>query len=100
LRASAPTIHIMKTRVNAEVAPIVGSQKQSQELVMSMMSDYESEPDKLWRSNIFGKSFSDLVNEGLVTKMNTLPDDARKKLRETVERMINEGCSGLICLIL
>ena len=100
LRASAPAIHIMKTRVNAEVAPIVGSQKQSQELVMAMMSDYETEPDKLWRSNIFGKSLSDLVNEGLVTKMNTLPDDARKKLRETVERMINEGCSGLICFIL
>ncbi|MCR5816836.1 MAG: stage IV sporulation protein A [Ruminococcus sp.] len=100
LRASAPAIHIMKTKVNAEVAPIVGSQKQSQELVMAMMSDYETEPDKLWQSNIFGKSLHELVNEGLITKMNTLPDDARRKLRETVERMINEGCSGLICFIL
>ena len=100
LKASAPAIHIMKTTVNAEVAPIVGSQKQSQELVMYMMSDYENEPEKIWQSNIFGKSLHELVNEGLITKMNTLPDDARRKLRETVERMINEGCSGLICFIL
>ena len=100
LRAAAPAIHIMKTTVNAEVAPIVGSQKQSQELVMYMMSDYENEPDKIWQSNIFGKSLHELVNEGLAAKMNKLPDDARRKLRETVERMINEGCSGLICFIL
>ena len=100
LKAAAPAIHIMKTTVNAEVAPIVGSQKQSQELADAMTSDYETDPDKLWQSNIFGKSLHELVNEGLVTKMNTLPDDARRKLRETVERMINEGCSGLICFIL
>ena len=100
LKAAAPAIHIMKTTVNAEVAPIVGSQKQSQELAEAMMSDYETDPDKLWQSNIFGKSLHELVNEGLITKMNTLPDDARRKLRETVERMINEGCSGLICFIL
>ena len=67
---------------------------------MYMMSDYENEPEKIWQSNIFGKSLHELVNEGLITKMNTLPDDARRKLRETVERMINEGCSGLICFIL
>lgn len=100
LRAAAPAIHIMKTTVNAEVAPIVGSQKQSQELVMYMMSDFENDPEKIWQSNIFGKSLHELVNEGLTAKMNKLPQDARRKLRETVERMINEGCSGLICFIL
>ena len=100
LKASAPAIHIMKTTVNAEVAPIVGSQKQSQELAHTMASDYEDDPDKIWQSNILGKSLHELVNEGLINKMNTLPPDARKKLRETVERMINEGCSGLICFIL
>lgn len=100
LKASAPAIHIMKTTVNAEVAPIVGSQKQSQELAVTMKSDYDDDPDKIWQSNILGKSLHELVNEGLVNKMNTLPPDARRKLRETVERMINEGCSGLICFIL
>ena len=67
---------------------------------MYMMSDFENSPDKIWESNIFGKSLHELVSEGLYTKLSKLPDDARMRLKETIERMINEGCSGLICLIL
>ncbi|ADU23142.1 stage IV sporulation protein A [Ruminococcus albus] len=100
LKAQAPAVHLIRTEINTEVAPIVGSEKQSEELVMYMMSDFEKEPDKIWGSNIFGKSLHELVSEGLYTKLSKLPDDARMRLKETVERMINEGCSGLICLIL
>ena len=100
LRAQAPAVHLVRTTVRTEVAPIVGSEKQSEELVLYMMSDFESEPEKIWESNILGKSLHDLVTEGLSAKLSRLPDEARSRLRETIERMINEGCSGLICLIL
>ena len=100
LKASAPAVHLLKTSINTEVAPIVGSEKQSEELVLYMLNDFEDSPDKIWSSNIFGKSLHELVNEGLHAKMSKLPSDARNRLRETIERMINEGCSGLICFIL
>lgn len=100
LKAQAPAVHMVKTSINTEIAPIVGSERQSEELVMYMMSDFESSPEKIWDSNIFGKSLHELVSEGLYTKLGKLPEDARMRLRETIERMINEGCSGLICLIL
>ena len=90
----------MKTQIKTEVAPIVGSEKQSEELVMSLMADFDSSPEKIWESNIFGKSLHELVSEGLNAKLAKLPADARMKLCETLSRMINEGCSGLICLIL
>ena len=100
LKAQAPAVHLVRTDINTEVAPIVGTEKQSEELVMYMMSDFEKDPDKIWESNIFGKSLHELVSEGLYTKLSKLPDDARMRLKETIGRMINEGCSGLICLIL
>lgn len=100
LKATAPAVHLVKTMINTEVAPIVGSEKQSEELVLYMMSDFENSPEKIWESNIFGKSLHELVSEGLHTKLAKLPDEARMRLKETIERMINEGCSGLICLIL
>lgn len=100
LKATAPSIHMMKATINTEVAPIVGSEKQSEELVLYMLNDFEESPQKIWESNIFGKSLHELVNEGLHAKLAKLPDDARMRLRETIERMINEGCSGLICFIL
>jgi stage IV sporulation protein A len=100
LRATAPSIHLMKTQIRTEVAPIVGSEKQSEDLVMSLMSDFDSAPEKIWESNIFGKSLHELVSEGLNAKLAKLPNEARMKLCETLARMINEGCSGLICLIL
>lgn len=100
LKASAPSIHLMKANITTEVTPIVGSEKQSEELVMSMMSDFADDPIKIWDSNIFGKSLNELVNEGLHAKLAKLPDDARQRLSQTLERVINEGCSGLICIIL
>ena len=90
----------MKATINTEVAPIVGSEKQSEELVMYLLKEFEDAPHKIWESNIFGKSLDDLVNEGLHTKLHHMPVEARLKLQETLERIINEGCSGLICFIL
>ncbi len=100
LKASAPSIHMMKANIAAEVNPIVGSEKQSEELVMYLLKEFEESPQKIWESNIFGKSLHELVNEGLRNKLYHMPQDARLKLQETIERIINEGCSGLICIIL
>lgn len=100
LRASAPSIHMMKTTINTEVTPIVGSEQQSEELVSFLLKEFEENPIKIWGTNIFGKSLHELVNEGLHNKLNRMPDDARNKMKETIERIINEGCNGLICIIL
>lgn len=100
LRASAPSIHMMKTQIQTEVTPIVGSEQQSEELVMYLLREFEENPAKIWESNIFGKSLHELVNEDLHNKLYRMPPDARGKIKETVERVINEGCNGLICIIL
>lgn len=100
LRASAPSIHLMKADITTEVSPIVGSEKQSEDLVMYLLSGFEEDPVKIWDSNIFGKSLHDLVNEGLHTKLSRMPIDARQRVQETVERVINEGCNGLVCILL
>ena len=100
LKAEAPSIHMMKANIKTEVSPIVGTEKQSEELVMYLLNDFEESPEKLWESNIFGKSLHELVNEGLHNKLYHMPSDARLKMQETIERIINEGCSGLICIIL
>ncbi len=99
LRAEAPSIHMMKATIATEVSPIVGSEKQSEELVSYLLREFEESPAKIWESNIFGTSLYGLVNEGLHSKLYRMPTDARLKLKETVERIINEGCSGLICII-
>ena len=100
LKAEAPSIHMMKASITTEVSPIVGSEKQSEELVMYLLNDFEENPQKIWESNIFGKSLHELVNEGLHNKLYRMPADARMKLQETVEKIINEGCNGLICIII
>lgn len=100
LKASAPSVHMMKANITTEVAPIVGSESQSEELIMYLLKEFEENPSKIWESNIFGKSLSSLVNEGLHNKLYKMPTDARMKIQETLERVINEGCSGLICIIL
>ena len=100
LRANAPSIHMMKTTIKTEITPIVGSEQQSEELVGYLLKEFEEEPSKLWESNIFGKSLHELVNEGLQNKLYRMPADARKKMKETTERIINDGCNGLICIIL
>ncbi len=100
LRASAPSLHIMRADIQTEVAPIVGSESQSEELIKYLLKEFEENPAMIWESNIFGTSLHELVNEGLHNKLYRMPGDARLKLRETLERVINEGCSGLICIIL
>ena len=100
LKATAPSLHIIKANIQTEVSPIVGSEKQSEELVNYLLSEFESDPKKIWNSNIFGKSLHELVNEGLQTKLSKMPEEAQIKLQETLERIVNEGSGGLICIIL
>ena len=100
LKAKAPSIHMIRADIETEVSPIVGSEKQSEELVNYLLSEFESDPIKIWESNIFGKNLHELVNEGLQNKLYRMPEDAQGKLQETLERIINEGSGGLICIIL
>ena len=100
LKATAPSLHIIKANIETEVSPIVGSEKQSEELVNYLLSGFENDPQKIWNSNIFGKSLHELVNEGLQTKLAKMPEEAQMKLQETLERIVNEGSGGLICIIL
>lgn len=100
LKASAPSLHILKADICTEVSPIVGSEANSEELVTGMLKNFESDPLDIWQSNIFGNSLQNLVTQGLNTKLLNVPQDARGKLQETIERVMNEGCQGLICVIL
>lgn len=100
LKASAPSIHMIRCDIETEVSPIVGSEKQSEDLVKYLLSEFENDPKEIWQSNIFGKSLHELVNEGLHNKLYKMPDEAQMKIQETIERLINEGSGGLICIIL
>mgnify|MGYP001042814025 CR=1 FL=1 len=100
LHASAKSIHMIRANIETEISPMVGSEQQSEELVKYMLSEFEENPDELWNSNMFGKSLYELVNEGLHTKLEHMPEDARQRLSETLERIINEGSNGLICILL
>jgi stage IV sporulation protein A len=100
LKASAPSIHMIRANIETEVSPIVGTEKQSEEMVHYLLREFEGDPSKIWQSKIFGKSFHELVSEDLSTKLKRMPEDARGKLQETLQRIINEGSGGLICIIL
>jgi len=100
LKASAPSIHMIRADIETEVSPLMGSEKQSEEMVSYLLQEFEGDTARIWESNIFGKSFHELVSEDLNTKLKRMPDDARDKLRETLQRVINEGSGGLICIIL
>ena len=100
LKASAPSIHMIQANIQAEVSPIVGTEKQSQDLVHYLLDEFKTDPSKIWESNIFGKSLYELVNESVNNKLHKMPDEARQKLATTLERIINEGSGGLICIIL
>ena len=100
LRASAPSIHMIKADIETEVSPIVGTEAQSEELVNFLLREFETDPHKIWETNMLGKSLYELVNEGLHTKLSHMPDDARMRLSETLQRVINEGAGGLVCIIL
>ena len=100
LRASAQSIHLIRANIETEINPTVGSEAQSEDLVKYMLEEFEEDPSKIWESNMFGKSLYELMNEGLHTKLEHIPDESRNKLSETLERIINEGSNGLICIIL
>lgn len=100
LRASAPSIHMIRADIETTVSPIVGNEKQSEDMVNYLLQEFEGDTTKIWQSNIFGRSFHEIVNEDLQSKLKRMPEDARHKLRETLERIINEGSGGLICIIL
>ncbi|MDD6877035.1 MAG: stage IV sporulation protein A [Clostridiaceae bacterium] len=100
LRASAPSIHMLRADIRTEISPTVGSESQSEELLASLLKDFDGDPGRLWESNIFGKTLHELVNDGLNAKLMHMPEDARGKLQNTLERIINEGSAGLICIIL
>ncbi|MDY0405695.1 stage IV sporulation protein A [Virgibacillus sp. 179-BFC.A HS] len=100
LKAVAPSIHMIKVEVESEFAPIIGTEKQSEELVRYLMQDFEEDPLSIWESDIFGRSLSSIVREGIQAKIALMPENARYKLKDTLERIINEGSGGLIAIIL
>ena len=100
LRASAQSIHMIRANIETEINPIVGTEQQSQDLVKYMMSEFEEDPASIWQSNLFGKTLYELVNEGLHAKLEHMSDDSRQRISETLERIINEGSRGLICILL
>jgi len=100
LKATAPSIHMIRVDVESEFAPIIGTEKQSEELVRYLMQDFEKDPIKIWESDIFGRSLHSIVREGIQGKIAMMPDNARYKLQETLARIVNEGSGGLIAIIL
>ncbi len=100
LSASAPSLHILRADIHTELSPTVGSEQQGEELIKSLLSDFENDPGKLWSTNIFGKSLNELISEGVQAKLLHMPQEARGRLQLTLERIINEGCEGLICILL
>ena len=100
LKASAPSIHMIKADIETEINPVVGTEAQSEELVRYLLSSFESDPAKIWETNMFGRTLYDLVTDGLQAKLKNMPEDSRTRLCETLGRIINEGSGGLICIIL
>ena len=100
LSAKAPSLHIMKVDVETEVSPIIGSEQQSKDMVEGMLQDFENDKQAIMNTNIFGRSLSTLVADGINNKLQTVPTDAEQKLRKTLGRIVNEGKGGVICILL
>ena len=100
ISARAESIHMIKTGIRADLCPVVGTADQSEEVMKHLVSEYEESPERVWESNLFGKSLYDLVSDGMRAKLEHMPDDSREKLGETLERIINEGAGGLLCILL
>ena len=100
LKAGAPSLHMIRVDIQTEVSPIVGTEKQSEELVKSLLSNFEGDPKSLWETEIFGRSLSELVKEGLAGKLMRMPDDVRSKVQQSLAKIINEGNGGMICILL
>lgn len=100
LRASAPSLHMIRADIETEVSPIMGTERQGEDMVNSLLEQFESDPSKLWQSNMFGKTLEELVKEGLQNKLYRMPEDVQSKIQRTLQKIINEGSGGLICIIL
>ena len=100
LKASAPSLHFIKADIKTEISPIMGSEKESEELVKALMEQFDKDPASVWQSNMFGKSLEVLVKEGLQNKLYKMPEDVQVKIQKTLQKIINEGNGGLICIIL
>ncbi|QGT99831.1 Stage IV sporulation protein A [Candidatus Syntrophocurvum alkaliphilum] len=100
LKAKAPSLHIIRADITTELTPIIGTEKQCEELVRYMLDEFEEDPTKIWESNIFGKSLHDLVREGIQNKLHRMPENAQVKLQDTLQRIVNDGSGGLICIII
>jgi len=100
LKASAPSYHIIRANISTEITPLIGTESQCEELVKYILNEFEEDPQKIWQTNIFGKSLNELVQEGIQGKLYRMPENAQLKLQETLQRIVNEGGGGLICIIL
>lgn len=100
LKASAPSLHIIRADIQTEISPIMGTEKETKELAKSLLEQFENDPSKIWQSNMFGKSLEVLVKEGLQNKLYKMPDDIQEKIQKTLQKIVNEGNGGLICIIL
>lgn len=100
LRASAPSLHLIRVDINTEICPVIGSEKQSEEMLRYLLSEFESDPSGIWESNIFGKTLNELVRESLAGKLMHMPAEIRTKVANTLSRVINEGSGGLLCILL
>ena len=100
LRASAPSLHMIRVDSQTEVSPIVGTEKQSEELVQYLLNEFENNSSGIWETEIFGKSLNELVREGLSSKLMRMPEDVRGKIQDSLQKIINEGSGGMICILL
>ena len=100
LNANAPSLHLIRVDIETEVSPVVGTEKQSEELVRYLLEEFENDPQRIWNTNFFGKSLHELVREGLSNKLMRMPLDAQEKVQETLSKIINEGSGGMICILL
>lgn len=100
LKANAPAIHMMMTDIETEVTPAIGGEGASEDIINFLLQGFDGDVNRIWQSNIFGKSLNDIAEEGLTAKIESLPENVKEKLRDTLERLINEGSGGLICILL
>lgn len=100
LKARAPVIHMLMTDVETEVSPAIGGESASEDIINFLLQGFDGDVNQIWQSNIFGKSLDTIAEEGLTAKIEALPDSAKAKLRQTLQRIINEGSGGLICILL
>ena len=100
LKASAPSIHMVMANIETEVSPAIGGERASEEVINFLLQGYDGDINRIWESNIFGKALNDIAGEGLTNKIKAMPDDVQGKLQTTIQRIVNEGSGGLICILL